>query len=166
MIDNGNTIVQDLDQVQLKHRENWIEITFEETLFSSFESNTATGKEDAWELYEYCKTDFLNQKKAEKIPYGFKISARDILDSENDAFEEVQRFFSLPDALEGTVEIKSIGINTTSKDYNIQIRFTEKNSRTAMPYQTAGLLLKSRRKLFSLDSQLERAFRTYRTMNL
>lgn len=162
MIDKENTIVQDLDQVQLSHNGDWVEITFEKTLFSLFENNTATGKESSWELYEYCKTNFLDQGKGEKIPYGFKILAQNILASEDDNEEEAQRFFSLPDALEGTVEIKSTGLNTTSKDYKIQIRFTEKNSRAAMPYRTAGLLLKSRRKLFSLNSQVEKAFRTYR----
>jgi SNF2 family DNA or RNA helicase len=162
MIDNGNTIVQDLNQVQLSHNGDWVEITFEKALFSLFENNTATGKESSWELYEYCKTNFLGQGKGEKISYGFKILAQNILESEGDNDKEAQRFFSLPDALEGTVEIKSTGLNTTSKNHRIQIRFTEKNSRTAMPYQTAGLLLKSRRKLFSMDPQLEKAFRTYR----
>jgi hypothetical protein len=154
-----NEIIQEFEELTLRHIDENTEIIFEISLFNIFEDGKDTGSEPYWELYNYINDELLSVGEAEKINQGYKVKATAITDMIEQGLDSI---IPVSEPLKGKLEIKATGLNASSSDYNIQIKFNDPDNKIPFPYKTAGCVLKSRSKCYQLNTHQELAFRAYR----
>lgn len=154
-----NNITQEIEDLKIVHVDQYMEVHFNSELFDQLNRGLPVSNQKAWLIFEYCKNEFIHLESAQLISNGFRMKASDVLDKN---FDEVSDLFSFPEPLSGSIEIKATGLNAASENYKIRVKYTENGSRVALPFFTAGCLLKGRSKTYSLNKNQEKAFRYYK----
>ena len=105
--------------------------------------------------------DFLRSEieEVDETEGCFTVKASDLLEIDGIGLND---FISLPDPLEGTIEIKQRGLNSASRNFNQEILFYPRGSDVSIPFITAGIFLMAAEKVYTLNQKEEKAFRYLR----